>query len=89
MRDRPLFLPLCLGILVVAALSFAVMPALLRHEDEAAAVRPVISESSGSVRNSAPNALQPSDGSAARPTAAFPAFNARGGGLYATEEEAP
>lgn len=87
MRDRSLFLPISLAVLVVAALVFAVAPVLLDKRDEAAVVRPAISENAGSVGNQTPNSLQPADGTAARPTAVFPAFAARGGGIYATEKE--
>jgi|GEM_PF-5368605 hypothetical protein len=92
MSERSLILPVCFGVLLLAALAFAVAPALRGGEREAAAVTVEPRQSSGnagSAGSSLPNALQPADGSAARPTATFPAFAARGGGIYSSDEEAP
>lgn len=92
MAERSLILPVCFGVLLVAALAFAVAPALRGGEREAAAVTVEPRQSSdnaGSAGSVSQNSLQPADGSAARPTAAFPAFAARGGGIYSSDEGTP
>ncbi|MBR0555380.1 hypothetical protein J5J10_06770 [Ciceribacter sp. L1K23] len=88
MRKNFSFLSIALGILIVAATAFAVVPSF--QDDPITTQQTVDGLSSASAEITSPvvtstYSLHPSDGSAGRPTATFPAFAARGGGIYATD----
>lgn len=90
MARQPLFLIICAAVLFVAALLYAVLPRFLPGYEmppsQTAPADPVQTGATAPAGEPAlsSTSLQPADGSVARPTAEFPAFAARDGGLYST-----